>query len=103
MTEQSSGHSEASSNVFLHKEYELCFGQLRFYDERQTNLLKYLFTLTSTIAAAQFALYKIFNSPTKEFFLCLLFLSFVVTIGAFLIFLSMLRSLYEHASPSIRL
>lgn len=92
MMEQSSGHSEASSNTFLHKEYELCFGQLRFYDERQTNLLKYLFTLTSTIAAAQFALYKVFNSTTHEFFLCLAFLSIVVLTGSFLIYLSMLQN-----------
>ena len=92
MTDQSSGHSEVKLNVFLHKEYELCFGQLRFYDERQTNLLKYLFTLTSTVAAAQFALYKVFNSPTHEFFLCLAFLSFVVATGSLLIFLSMLQN-----------
>lgn len=90
--EQSSGHSEGLPNLFLHKEYELCFEQLRFYDERQTNLLKYLFTLTSTVAAAQFALYKIFNSPTYVFFLCLAFLSIVVTTGSLLIFLSMLQN-----------
>ena len=90
--EQSSGPSEGMSNIFLHKEYELCFEQLRFYDERQTNLLKYLFTLTSTVAAAQFALYKLFNSPTYEFFLCLAFLSIVVATGSLLIFLSMLQN-----------
>lgn len=92
MTEQSSGLSEGLSNSFLHKEYELCFGQLRFYDERQTNLLKYLFSITSTVAAAQFALYKLFNSPTHEFFLCLLFLSTIVFTGALLIFMSMLQN-----------
>jgi len=92
MTEQLSGHSEELSNVFLHKEYELCYGQLRFYDERQTNLLKYLFTLTSTVAAAQFALYKVFNSPNHDFFLCLAFLSTVVFMGSLLIFLSMLQN-----------
>jgi hypothetical protein len=90
--EQSSGHSEGSSNTFLHKEYELCFTQLRFYDERQMNLLKYLFTLTSTVATAQFALYKVFNSPNHDFFLCLTFLSTVVVTGSFLIFLSMLQN-----------
>lgn len=90
--EPSSGHSEGMSNIFLHKEYELCFGQLRFYDERQTNLLKYLFTLTSTVSTAQFALYQIFNSPTHDFFLCLAFLSTVVVTGSLLIFLSMLQN-----------
>jgi hypothetical protein len=58
MTDQSSGPSESAVNEFLHKEYELCFEQLRFYDERQSNLLKFLFTLTSAVATAQFALYK---------------------------------------------
>ena len=80
------------ANDFLHKEYELCFEQLRFYDERQTNLLKFLFTLTSAIAAAQFALYKLFSTPTKEFFMCLAFLSFVVVTGSLLIFLSMIQN-----------
>ena len=92
MTERSNGHSEGMSNLFLHKEYELCFGQLRFYDERQTNLLKYLFTLTSAVSAAQFALYKVFDSPTHDFFLCLAFLSTVVVTGSLLIFLSMLQN-----------
>lgn len=80
------------TNDFLHKEYELCFEQLRFYDDRQTNLLKFLFTLTSAIAAAQFALYKLFNSPTREFFLCLAFLSVVVFTASLLIFLSMIQN-----------
>jgi len=92
MTEQSRGPSDPSSNLFLYKEYELCFGQLRFYDERQTNLLKYLFTLTSAVAAAQFALYKVINSASYEFFICLAFLSSVVVTGSLLIFLSMLQN-----------
>lgn len=90
--EQSSGHSDVPKNEFLHKEYELCFEQLRFYDERQTNLLKFLFTLTSAVATAQFAIYKVFSSPTKEFYLCLAFLSIVVFTGSFLLFLAMLQN-----------
>lgn len=92
MTDQSSGHSDQQANEFLHKEYELCFEQLRFYDERQSNLLKYLFTLTSAVATAQFALYKVFGSPTKEFFLCLAFLALVVVTGSLLLFLSMIQN-----------
>lgn len=92
MTDQSSGCSEPATNEFLHKEYELCFEQLRFYDDRQSNLLKFLFTLTSAVAAAQFALYKVFASPTDEFFLCLAFLSLVVVTGSLLLFLSMIQN-----------
>jgi hypothetical protein len=92
MTEQLSGHSESETNEFLHKEYELCFEQLRFYDERQSNLLKFLFTLTSTVAAAQYALYKLFASPTNDFFLCLAILSLVVVTGSLLLFLSMIQN-----------
>ena len=90
--EQSSGHFKDTSNVFLHKEYELCFEQLRFYDERQTNLLKYQVTLTSAVATAQYALLKLFNSLTHEFFLSLVFLSVIVLTGSLLIFLSMLQN-----------
>ncbi|HVO67537.1 MAG TPA: hypothetical protein VMT12_13755 [Syntrophales bacterium] len=43
------------SNEYLMKEYELCFEQLRYYDDRNTNMLKYLFSLTSAVATAQFA------------------------------------------------
>lgn len=79
-------------NEYLHKEYELCFVQLRFYDERQVNLLKFLFTLTSTVATAQFALYKLFGSPSRDFHLCLTFLALVVFVGSLLIFLSMVQN-----------
>ena len=79
-------------NSFLHKEYELCFEQLRFYDERQTNLLKFLFTLTSAVSGAQFALYKLFGAPTREFFVCLGFLSLVVVTASLLIFMSMIQN-----------
>ena len=44
------------AHEYLLKEYELCFEQLRFYDQRQESLLKYAITLTSAIATAQFAI-----------------------------------------------
>jgi len=90
--EPSNGHSDISTNSFLHKEYELCFAQLKFYDERQINLIKYLFTLSTTVSAAQFALYKTFDYINYDFFICLAFLSTVVVIGSILILLSILQN-----------
>ena len=65
-------------NEFLYKEYELNYEQQRFYDTRHANIFQYLFTLTSSVAVAQFAIYKFFQSPTLAFFKCHLFLSVVV-------------------------
>jgi len=79
-------------NEFLYKEYELNYEQLRFYDSRQSSIFQYLFTLTSSVAAAQFALYKFFQSPTLSFFKCQLFLSVIVFIATLLLFLSMLQN-----------
>ncbi|MEW6381773.1 MAG: hypothetical protein AB1611_19530 [bacterium] len=79
-------------NTFLYKEYELSFEQLRFYDNRQMDLLKYLFTLTSSVATAQFAIYEFLKSPTKGFFLCQTFLSSVVFIASMLLYLSMIQN-----------
>ncbi len=90
--ELGSGIFDSMKNDYLHKEYELCFEQLRFYDERQISLLKFLFTLTSAVAAAQFALYKLFGSPTKDFHICLSFLAIIVSVGSLLIFLSMVQN-----------
>jgi hypothetical protein len=77
---------------FLMKEYELCFEQLRFYDSRHSDILKFLFTLTSAVATAQFAIYKFFKTPTKGFFMCQTFLSSIVFIASALLFLSMLQN-----------
>jgi len=79
-------------NEFLHKEYELNYEQLRFYDSRQESIFLYLFTLTSSVAAAQFAIYKFFSGATQEFYKCHLFLSVVVFIATVLLYLSMLQN-----------
>jgi hypothetical protein len=79
-------------NEFLHKEYELCFQQFRYYDDRQNNLIKYLVTLTSSIATAVFAIYKFLEAPTQQFFICQTFLSAVVFVASVLIYLSMLQN-----------
>lgn len=91
-TERGSGTFKPMKNDYLHKEYELCFEQLRFYDERQINLLKFLFSLTSAVAAAQFALYKLFGAPTKDFHICLAFLAIIVFVGSQLVYLSMVQN-----------
>ena len=82
-----------SSEVdFLIKGYELCFEQLRFYDNRQENLLKYLFTLTTSVATAQFAIYKLIHTTDSRFFIFQSFLSVIVFIASTLLFLSMLQN-----------
>lgn len=80
------------SNEYLMKEYELCFEQLRYYDTRHSEILKYVFSLTSAVATAQFAVYKFLKSPTEEFFACQAFLSAVVFIATLLFFMAMLQN-----------
>jgi len=79
-------------NQFLLKEYEFCFDQLRFYDNRQLGLMKYLLGLTSAVATAQFAIYKFLEAPTQGFFMCQSFLSFIVFVASVLLYLSMLQN-----------
>ncbi len=80
------------SDNFLIKEYELCFEQLRFYDARQMNVLKYLFSLSSAVATAQFAVYKFLKAPTQGFFACQAFLGATVFAATLLLYLSMLQN-----------
>ncbi len=77
---------------FLLKEYDLCFAQLRFYDTRQEELLKYLFTLTSATAAAQFAVLQFLSKPCTMFFAAQGFLFSVVFIASVLLYLMMLQN-----------
>jgi hypothetical protein len=77
---------------FLFTEYEFCFEQLRFYDTRHSDTLKYVFTLTSSVTAFQFAIYKFLEGPTREFYLCQAFLYSIVFIAVFLFFLMLLQN-----------
>lgn len=77
---------------FLLKEYDLCFEQLRFYDTRQEELLKYLFTLTSATATAQFAVLQFLGKPTMTFFAAQGFLFLVVFTASLLLYLMMLQN-----------
>jgi hypothetical protein len=82
----------SDDNQFLLKEYEMCFKQLRFYDTRSSNLLKYLFTLTTSVATAQFAIYKLNQSIDERFYILQIFLSAIVLIASLLLFFSMLQN-----------
>jgi hypothetical protein len=77
---------------YLLKEYELCFEQLRFYDERHESILKYIFSLTSAAATAQFAVYQLLHSATEDFFKFQSFLSGIVFFATLLLFLAMLQN-----------
>lgn len=93
--DRGSGHfikGETVSNDFALKEYELCFEHHRFYDNRQFDLLKYLISLATAVATAQFAVYRIVNGTTSEFFVCQFFLSVVVFIATLLLYLAMLQN-----------
>ena len=79
-------------NAFLIKEYELCFEQLRFYDNRSSTLLKYLFTLTTSVATAQFAIYKLTKSFDSNYYGCLSFLSLIVFVSSLLLFMAMVQN-----------
>jgi len=51
------------------REYEECFTQLRFYDERQMGLVNFVLTLSSTAATLVFGFYKIFEKDISKFLL----------------------------------
>jgi hypothetical protein len=77
---------------YLVKEYELCFEQLRYYDTRHEGLLKYMFSLTSAVATAQFAVFQFLKGATKDFFGCAAIVSGLVFIATLLLFLAMLQN-----------
>lgn len=80
------------SNDFLYKEYELNYEQLRFYDSRQESIFQYLFTLASSAAAAQFAIYQFTKTATQGFYLCSVFLAGMVFIASLLLYAGMLQN-----------
>lgn len=80
------------ASEYLLKEYELCFEQLRFYDTRHEELTKYLFTLTSAVVAAEFALLEYLKATTPFFYLGLGVLSFVVFVATVLLYICMLQN-----------
>lgn len=79
-------------NTFLYKEYEECFKQLRYYDDRQFSLLRFAITISSSVAMGVFAIYKLFGNAVPKFWLAFVFISFVVCWSIFLIFWMMVRN-----------
>ncbi len=77
---------------YLLKEYELSFEQLRFYDTRQENLLKYLCTLTSAVATALLALFQLTHGATAYFLQLAALVAGLVFIASLLLFLAMLQN-----------
>lgn len=77
---------------YLLKEYELCFEQLRFYDQRNESILKYISSLASAAATAQFAIYQYLHSATVGFFRCQAFLSGLVFLATLLLGMAMLQN-----------
>ncbi|TMQ66456.1 MAG: hypothetical protein E6K77_01275 [Candidatus Eisenbacteria bacterium] len=78
--------------TYLLKEYELCFEQLRFYDTRHEDLTKYLFSLTSGVTAAEFAILQFLKSTTPTFFASLAALSLIVFVATILLYVAMLQN-----------
>jgi hypothetical protein len=80
------------AHEYLQKEYELCFQQLRFYDERHESILTYTFNLTAAAATAVFAIYKLLNGATPVFFKFAATLSGLVFIATLLLFMALLQN-----------
>ncbi|GBE04595.1 hypothetical protein BMS3Abin10_00211 [bacterium BMS3Abin10] len=81
-----------NKTTFLLKEYEECFNQLRYYDDRQLSLLKFSITISSSIATAILALYNIFGITSETFWLILMFLGCLVSFGLCLITAAMVQN-----------
>ncbi|MCK5581754.1 MAG: hypothetical protein KAJ18_10845 [Candidatus Omnitrophica bacterium] len=86
-------------NEFLYKEYEECFAQLRFYDERQLSLLKFSITISSSVSAGILALHGIFGAVDGVFWLAVSLICGVVCLGLFLVFVSMVQNRLYYIYP----
>jgi len=77
---------------FTQKDFELCFEQLKFYDDREISALKYLFSISSGAASLVFTIYGIVKTPTSGFFGFLSFLSIVVFLTTLILYCSALHN-----------
>lgn len=77
---------------FLFKEYEECFTQLRYYDDRETSFMKYYYALATAVISAQYALFKTLGRGTDDFNNSLIALSFVSFLAGVLFYVGMLRN-----------
>lgn len=74
------------------KEYELCFEQLRFYDKRQANLVKFVLTLTSSIATALFAVSQVKDVSPIFFWKSLFAVTSIVFIATLVVYVALLQN-----------
>jgi hypothetical protein len=80
------------NNEYLLKEYEFNFEQLRFYDNRHDSILKFLFSLTSAVATALFAIYKLLGGPTCDFYAFAAVIAFIVFLTTLIFIPAMLQN-----------
>lgn len=77
---------------FLYREYQQCFEQLRFYDERQLSLLRYLFALVTAAVAGQFAVYKVVGDAGAQFFRCVAMLGALLLAATILVHIALVQN-----------
>ena len=85
---------------FLSKDYEKCFEQLRFYDDREISALKYLYTISSAVASLIFTVYGTVEKATPEFFGFISFVSIIVFVTGLILLLSALQNRVYFASTA---
>lgn len=81
-----------TSDEFLLLEYDKCFELLKFYDQRQGDLQKQIYSISISATIAQFALFEWFGSATPEFMLFLSALAFVVFMSCIAIYFGMISN-----------
>lgn len=80
------------NNQFLHQEYEESYKQLRFYDEKHSNLVKFVFTFSTTVGTILVALFQLLQNNLKVFWLAQLLICTVVFVAISIIFLGMVKN-----------
>lgn len=92
-----------TKNDFLQKEYEECFKQLRFYDDRHFNLLKYVITLAIFYGIIISAIFGLYQQNLELFFQIQGILSFILVISIFLISMAMIQNRLYFIYPAKQL
>jgi hypothetical protein len=77
---------------FTRKDFELCFEQLKFYDDRQISALKYIFLISSGAASLVFTVYGLVETANPVFFGFLAFLAFVIFLTTLILYCSALQN-----------
>lgn len=77
---------------FAQKDFELCFEQLRFYDDREISALKYLFSIASGAATVVLGIFEIVKTPTSGFYGFLALLSIVIFLTTLILYFTALQN-----------